>query len=51
MYRYFLELNYDGTQFKGWQIQDNGPSVQQSINEALSILLNIDTKMCRLWQN
>ena len=44
MHRYFLELNYDGTPFNGWQIQDNGPSVQQCINEALSTILSKEIK-------
>jgi tRNA pseudouridine38-40 synthase len=37
--RYFLHLSYDGTQFCGWQVQANAPSVQQTINEALFKLL------------
>lgn len=37
--RYFLHLSYDGTQYCGWQVQANAPSVQQTINEALQKLL------------
>ena len=44
MHRYFLELNYDGKPFSGWQLQDNGPSVQQNINEALSTVLSTEIK-------
>ncbi len=31
-----LWIEYDGTDFCGWQVQPNGVSVQQTINEALS---------------
>lgn len=31
-----LTVEYDGTAYVGWQSQDNGPSVQTHLNEALS---------------
>lgn len=37
--RYFITLSYDGTAYHGWQIQPNGISVQQTIQDALSVLL------------
>lgn len=37
--RYFLELSYKGTAYCGWQIQQNAPSVQQTIEQALSKIL------------
>ena len=37
--RYFITLTYDGTRYHGWQIQPNGDSVQQRLQEALSTLL------------
>ncbi|MBR6030363.1 MAG: tRNA pseudouridine(38-40) synthase TruA [Bacteroidaceae bacterium] len=37
--RYFITLSYDGTRYHGWQIQPNGDSVQQRLQEALSTLL------------
>lgn len=40
MPRYFLEFCFKGTSYSGWQIQDNAVSVQQKVNEALSILLS-----------
>ena len=39
MSRYFLEIKYDGTNYHGWQIQQNANSIQAEINKALSTLL------------
>ena len=40
MARYFLTLSYNGSNFNGWQIQDNTPNtVQQVLEEKLSMLL------------
>ena len=39
MHRYFIELAYNGSGYNGWQIQPNAPSVQETINHALSLLL------------
>ncbi len=36
--RYSLQLAYDGTNYHGWQIQDNANSVQQELESALSTL-------------
>src|SRR6185436_3255903 len=44
MPRYFLELSFKGTNYSGWQIQDNAVSVQEKINGALSVLLNSNTE-------
>ena len=32
--RYLIRIEYDGTGLVGWQRQDNGPSVQQFLEEA-----------------
>ena len=39
MYCYKLTLAYDGTRYCGWQIQPNGPTIQQHLQEALGTLL------------
>lgn len=39
MSRYFVTFSYDGTRYHGWQIQPNGVSVQEKLQEALSTLL------------
>jgi tRNA pseudouridine38-40 synthase len=38
MPRYFLEISYDGTDYHGWQIQPNGISVQEVIEEKMTTL-------------
>jgi tRNA pseudouridine38-40 synthase len=40
--RYFIYLSYDGSNYHGWQIQPNGTSVQQCLNEAIRTLLRED---------
>jgi tRNA pseudouridine38-40 synthase len=37
--RYFIELAYDGTNYHGWQVQDNAISVQEVLNQALATIL------------
>lgn len=39
---YRIRLSYNGSAFSGWQIQPNAPSVQECIQNVLSILLNED---------
>lgn len=43
MYRYFIELAYNGKPYHGWQIQPNAPTVQEELNNALSRLLGTST--------
>ncbi len=43
MQRYVLQISFDGTPFNGWQRQKNAPSVQQEIEEKLSIILGKET--------
>lgn len=40
--RYFIQLSYNGTNYCGWQIQPNGPSIQEELNTALSTLLRAE---------
>lgn len=37
--RYSLTISYDGSEFCGWQIQPDDPSVQQTLEKCLSTLL------------
>lgn len=37
--RYFVDLAYNGTNYHGWQIQPNAVTVQEKVNNALSLLL------------
>jgi tRNA pseudouridine38-40 synthase len=48
VHRYFLELKFKGTNYHGWQIQENAHSVQKEINNALNTLLKkeIQTTGC-----
>ena len=39
MKRYFIYLSYNGKNYCGWQVQPNGITVQQRLEESLSILL------------
>jgi tRNA pseudouridine38-40 synthase len=41
MKRYFLYLAYNGKNYCGWQVQPNGISVQQTIEQALNTLLQV----------
>jgi tRNA pseudouridine38-40 synthase len=43
MPRYFIELAYNGTRLSGWQRQDNAPSVQATIEDALRLILRQPT--------
>jgi pseudouridylate synthase I len=39
MQRYFIYLSYNGKNYCGWQVQPNGVTVQEKLEEALSVLL------------
>lgn len=40
--RYFIHLAYDGSNYAGWQFQGNVPTIQQTIEEAISKILNTE---------
>lgn len=40
--RYFIKLAYNGSNYHGWQVQPNASSVQETLNKALSVILNSD---------
>lgn len=46
--RYFITLSYRGTRYAGWQVQPNAPSVQATLEAALSTILRtkIDITGC-----
>jgi len=46
--RYFIQLAYDGTDFHGWQIQPNATTVQELLDDAITIVLRepIETTGC-----
>lgn len=41
--RYFIDISYLGTAYHGWQVQNDVVTVQQKINEALTIILGKPT--------
>ena len=43
MTRYLLLLQYDGTDFCGWQRQKNGVSVQETVERALKTVFSVET--------
>ncbi len=44
-HRYFIRLLYDGTRFHGWQRQLNGITVQQTLEEAITMMLRIPVSL------
>lgn len=45
MTRFALTIEYDGRPFMGWQRQDHGPSVQQTIEEAITRMTGEGTRV------
>ena len=43
--RYFLEFSYAGTNYHGWQRQPNAISVQEVLENALSIIIKKKTPL------
>lgn len=45
MNNYKLLIQYDGTEYAGWQYQENAVTVQQKITDSIKILLNEDVNL------
>jgi tRNA pseudouridine38-40 synthase len=45
MPRYKLTIEYDGAPFSGWQIQENGPSVQGALEVAIKAICGEDVRV------
>jgi tRNA pseudouridine38-40 synthase len=43
--RYFFEASYHGGRYAGWQRQPNDPSVQQTLEEAFTLILREEIKI------
>jgi tRNA pseudouridine38-40 synthase len=41
VYNYKILITYDGTNYCGWQIQPNGPTIQEKLQAAIKILCKI----------
>ena len=44
-YNYLIKIEYDGTNFVGWQYQKNGKSVQDTIERALNKIFKSKIKI------
>lgn len=40
-----LVISYDGTNYHGWQVQDNGPSIQGKIEDSLGSIFNTPVRL------
>ena len=45
MFNYLLKIEYDGTNFVGWQSQKNGKSIQDTLEKALKKVLKTKVKL------
>ena len=45
IYNYLLKVEYDGTDYSGWQYQKNSKSIQEKIEKALSKILKLKIKI------
>ena len=45
MNRWYLKIEYDGRNYVGWQRQDTGPSIQQSLEKAIESFSSESTRV------
>lgn len=45
MRRILLTVAYDGTEYHGWQVQDNGPTIEGELNRAIEELTGLVTEV------
>ena len=45
MARYFIDISFDGTNYHGWQIQPGAITVQEKLQEAISVLLRYEVEI------
>jgi tRNA pseudouridine38-40 synthase len=45
MFNYKLSIQYDGTNYAGWQIQENGLSIQEVISNSIKQILQADINL------
>lgn len=43
--RYFITFSYNGTNYHGWQAQPNATSIQETLNNALAVILNSEIEL------
>ena len=43
--RYFIKISFRGTNFHGWQIQPNTPTLQETLEQDLGLLLGEEVKL------
>ena len=45
MFNYLIKIEYDGTNFSGWQSQKNGNTIQDSVETALKKIFKYNIKI------
>ena len=45
MYNYLIKIEYNGSNFVGWQIQKNGKSIQGTIEKALKKIFKSEIRI------
>ena len=45
MFNYLIKIEYEGTNFVGWQSQKNGKSIQDSIEKALKKVVGTNIRI------